>query len=209
MDAALRRRLTDALDRDAVASDGHAVAPSSTEHVAAAVRLLAAGEQHVHVVSGPAEGRKTGLTLSLHRLDAIELSAAGLTVRAGAGVPLDAFGAALAEARLEVTGMPRRPAATHVGSLVAEGALPSRSICGVEAVLPNGAIVRAGGPVLKDVAGYAIAALLAGSAGRLAVITAVTFRLAPAGAALPVGPPAGKRRSSRLAPVLDPAGLLR
>jgi glycolate oxidase subunit GlcD len=60
-------------------------------------------------------------------------------------------------------------------------------VTGIEAVVPPGEIVRAGGPLRKDVAGYDLVGLLAGSEGTLGIVTAVWLRLIPAvEAALPV-----------------------
>jgi FAD/FMN-containing dehydrogenase len=53
-------------------------------------------------------------------------------------------------------------------------------ITGVEAVLPPGRIVRFGGPLRKDVAGYDLKSLLVGSEGTLGVITALHLRFVPA-----------------------------
>jgi glycolate oxidase subunit GlcD len=60
-------------------------------------------------------------------------------------------------------------------------------VTGVEAVVAPGELVRFGGPVRKDVAGYDLRSLLVGSEGTLGVITSVWLRLVPAPeAALPV-----------------------
>ncbi|HEV2752434.1 MAG TPA: FAD-linked oxidase C-terminal domain-containing protein [Solirubrobacteraceae bacterium] len=53
-------------------------------------------------------------------------------------------------------------------------------VTGLEAVLAPGEIVRVGGPVRKDVAGYDLRALLTGSEGTLGVVTAAWLRLVPA-----------------------------
>ena len=53
-------------------------------------------------------------------------------------------------------------------------------VLGVEAVLAPGELVRFGGPVRKDVAGYDLSALLIGSEGTLGVITGAWLRLIPA-----------------------------
>ena len=87
--------------------------------------------------------------------------------------------------------------------------MPRRTLTGVEAVLPSGELVSAGGAVLKDVVGYDLAGLLLGSLGRLAVIVAVRLRLEPAGAATPVGAAAGPVAPGVLAGAFDPDGLLR
>ena len=51
---------------------------------------------------------------------------------------------------------------------------------GLEVVLAPGELVRVGGPVRKDVAGYDLKRLLIGSEGTLGVITAAWLRLLPA-----------------------------
>jgi glycolate oxidase subunit GlcD len=53
-------------------------------------------------------------------------------------------------------------------------------VTGIEAVVMPGEVVRVGGAVRKDVAGYDLRALLVGSEGTLGVITAVWLRLLPA-----------------------------
>lgn len=52
-------------------------------------------------------------------------------------------------------------------------------VIGLEAVLPNGDIVRTGGKLVKDVAGYDLTRLLVGSGGTLAILTEATVKLIP------------------------------
>ncbi|MBK8757980.1 MAG: FAD-binding protein [Actinomycetales bacterium] len=52
-------------------------------------------------------------------------------------------------------------------------------VLGLEAVLPTGEVIRTGGRLWKDVAGYDLTRLLTGSEGTLAVITEVTVALLP------------------------------
>ncbi len=52
-------------------------------------------------------------------------------------------------------------------------------VMAIEAVLPNGDIIKAGKKTIKDVAGYNIAGLLIGSEGTLAIITEITLKLIP------------------------------
>ncbi len=60
-------------------------------------------------------------------------------------------------------------------------------VTGVEVVVAPGEVVRFGGPVRKDVAGYDLTALLVGSEGTLGVITSIWLQLTPAPeVALPV-----------------------
>ena len=52
-------------------------------------------------------------------------------------------------------------------------------VLGLEVVLPNGDIVKTGGKLAKDVAGYDLTRLLVGSEGTLGVITEATLKLIP------------------------------
>ena len=149
--------------------------------------------------------------LSLKRLKSVVAAPAQLTLRAEAGATVDEVRHAAQNARLVVVGLDARASAKHVGSLVARGQLPRRALCGVEAVLAGGEHVSFGGGVLKDVVGYDLPALLLGSMGRLALITAVTFRLEPEGARTPVAPPPGpvaEAAHALVAAAFDPQGLL-
>jgi len=56
----------------------------------------------------------------------------------------------------------------------------SRWVTGVEAVIAPGELVRFGGPIRKDAAGYDLRGLLIGSEGTLGIITAAWLRLTPA-----------------------------
>lgn len=52
-------------------------------------------------------------------------------------------------------------------------------VIGLEAVLPSGEIIRTGGKLTKDVAGYDLTKLLVGSEGTLALVTEATVKLLP------------------------------
>jgi len=56
---------------------------------------------------------------------------------------------------------------------------PRDLIIGIELVLADGRRVKAGGRVVKNVAGYDLARLMCGSFGSLAIITSATFKLSP------------------------------
>ena len=53
-------------------------------------------------------------------------------------------------------------------------------VMGLEAALPPGELVRVGGPIRKDVAGYDLKRLLIGSEGTLGIVTAAWLKLLPA-----------------------------
>lgn len=52
-------------------------------------------------------------------------------------------------------------------------------VLALTAILPDGRVVRAGRPVVKNVAGYDIAKLFIGSYGTLGLVTEITLKLAP------------------------------
>jgi glycolate oxidase len=52
-------------------------------------------------------------------------------------------------------------------------------VCGLEAVLPAGELIKMGGKLVKNATGYGLMYLLIGSEGTLAVITKVVLRLIP------------------------------
>jgi FAD/FMN-containing dehydrogenase len=63
----------------------------------------------------------------------------------------------------------------------------SRWVTGIEAVIAPGELVRFGGPLRKDAAGYDLRGLMIGSEGTLGIITAAWLRFVPAPAmAIPI-----------------------
>jgi glycolate oxidase FAD binding subunit len=86
---------------------------------------------------------------------------------------------------------------------------PRDQIIGVELVRVDGTIARSGGIVVKNVAGYDLGKLLAGSFGSLAVIASATFKLYPipqasrtvlVGTATDIAPIVSALASSQLTP---------
>ncbi len=59
---------------------------------------------------------------------------------------------------------------------------PRDLLIGVTLALPDGRLVKSGGTVVKNVAGYDLGRLISGSMGSLAVIVDATFKLAPCAA---------------------------
>jgi FAD/FMN-containing dehydrogenase len=211
VEASLNRLLIATLGPASVLEGGALLTPSSQQGVAAVLRIAREHRLPLRLTSGPGNPVQVpegGAVLSLAQLAAIGVDPARGVVRAEAGASLAALGVALAEAGVAVPCLARAPGSGHVGALVARGQLPRRSLTGIEAVLPGGEPVMVGAPVLKDVVGYDVTALLLGSRGRLAAIVAVHLRLAPAGAAVEVAEAAGARAVDELAGAFDPDGIL-
>ena len=172
------------------------LAPSSTEEVAAMVRLAA--EHRVPLVpqggntsmvggaTPPANGE--ALILSLRRMNRVRSIGVGLAV-AEAGVILASLHDAAAEAsqRFPLT-LGARGSCT-VGGLAATNAGGTQVlkfgtmrslVLGLEAVLPDGSVHDGLSGLKKDNRGYSLDQLLVGSEGTLGIVTAVALRLVPA-----------------------------
>ncbi|MHB8377179.1 MAG: FAD-binding oxidoreductase [Dehalococcoidia bacterium] len=133
------------------------------------------------------------VALALGRLDRIVAhEPADLTVTVEAGVRLDTLQAALAQhGQFLPLDAPGDGRATVGGVLAAnaQGALrhafgTARDwVIGIKVVQADGTLVKSGGRVVKNVAGYDMGKLYVGSLGTLGVIAEVTFKLAPLPAA--------------------------
>jgi glycolate dehydrogenase FAD-binding subunit len=137
----------------------------------------------------PDAGAAPGVVLSTSRLNAIVAHRPGdLTATIEAGAVLDDVNRALArEGQWLPLDPPRSDRATIGGIVATNDSGPRRQrygaprdlIIGVEIARPDGTIARAGGTVVKNVAGYDLSRLVAGSFGTLGVIVSATFKLYP------------------------------
>jgi glycolate oxidase len=215
MDAALQARLSEIAGDTAVDAAAGTVAPGTSEQVEQVCAACAAAGTQIAVTSlAPAktsrraEGAGGPVLVSLARLNDIAVEPERLVLRAGAfgdviesgerdqhrpaGATLTAVRQAAEKAGLTLTGVHAAvPGDTTVGELIARGLLTRRALTGIEAVLPGGDRVTSGGSMLKDVAGYDLPAILLGSMGQLALVTAATLRLQPRTAPQDAGDPAG------------------
>jgi glycolate oxidase subunit GlcD len=175
---------------------GVVVLPSSVEEVCEAVRI-AARESLAVCPSGAGlwlGGRrgfasKPQVILSTRRLNRIvEHSPADLVVTAEAGVPLSRLNAELRRSGQWLPLDPPDDGRATVGGVVATGTggglgaaygPPRAHLLGAGAVLADGRVIRAGGRVVKNVAGYDLSKLFAGSHGTLCLLTELTFKLRP------------------------------
>jgi glycolate oxidase subunit GlcD len=129
------------------------------------------------------------LILSTRRMaKMIRHEPADLVATAEAGITLNDFQRQLAERGQWLPVDPPDDGTATLGGIVASGlggpltpgygALRS-FVIGLRAVLADGRSIKAGGKVVKNVAGYDLCKLFTGSWGSLGVITEVTFKLRP------------------------------
>lgn len=167
--------------------------PRTTDEVAALLRVA-----HAHGLAVVARGagtkqdwglppRALDLVVDTTGLDEVfDYAPFDLVLRVGAGVTLETIETRLAEhgQRLGID-PPRRGT---IGGTVATGVTgPMRLahlavrdlVIGMTFVRADGVVAKAGGKVVKNVAGYDVAKLFTGAYGTLGIITEVGFRLHP------------------------------
>jgi glycolate oxidase FAD binding subunit len=174
----------------------YVAAPASTEEASALLRA-AAGLGLTVVPRGSGRRQHWGsppascdLIVDTGRLNqVIEHAAGDLIVTAQAGVRLPDLQEVTAAARQHLAIGPRTTVeGGTVGGLIATNAAdswryrygaPRDLLIGITVVRADGTIARSGGKVVKNVAGYDLGKLFAGSYGTLGLITEATFRLHP------------------------------
>jgi len=139
--------------------------------------------------SGGALAERGGIVLSLEKMDRIvEVSRADMVCVVQPGVVLETLQKAVEEQRLFYPPDPNSQAMCSIGGNLAHNAggpravkygVTSNYVLALEAVLPDGTVVRTGHRSWKGVAGYDLTHLLVGSEGTLAVITEATLKLIP------------------------------
>jgi glycolate oxidase FAD binding subunit len=161
---------------------------ADVQAVVGANRPLVASGLGAHLDIGGAP-RALDVLVRLDRLDRVlDHPAADMTVTVEAGCPLARLQEALAVAGQWLPLDPPRPDRTTVGGLLAanlSGPLRASQgtardlLLGVAVVGTGGAVVRGGGRVVKNVAGYDLPKLHVGALGSLGIIVEATFRLRP------------------------------
>src|SRR5919112_541005 len=172
------------------------VFPATTDEVAGVIRL--ANERCVPVIprgsgtnlSAGTVPHRGGIVLVLTRMNRlIEVDPGDLVAVCEPGVRTVELAQAAAQEGMLFPPDPGSHTTATIGGNVAEcsGGLRALKygvtrdyVLGVEAVLGSGEVIRSGGRVVKDVAGYDLRRLLCGSEGTLAVMTEITLRLMPA-----------------------------
>ncbi|WP_017297882.1 FAD-binding oxidoreductase [Nodosilinea nodulosa] len=134
-------------------------------------------------------GKGVDLIVSTARLNQVIDHAVGdMTLTAQAGVTLADLAPRLAQQNQFLAVDPAYPDRATLGGMVATGdtgALRQRygglrdMLIGISFVRYDGQVAKAGGRVVKNVAGYDLMKLMTGSYGTLGVISQLTFRLYP------------------------------
>ncbi|WP_053360394.1 FAD-binding oxidoreductase [Bacillus sp. FJAT-27251] len=132
---------------------------------------------------------KTQIQLSLSEYTGVvEHTPGDMTVTVKAGTTFKELQGFLAQYSQKLALDPSWPAFATVGGVIASNdSGPKRlgygiardSVIGLRTVYPDGRIIRSGGRVVKNVAGYDMNKLFIGSMGTLGVISEVTFKLRP------------------------------
>jgi D-lactate dehydrogenase (cytochrome) len=184
--------LPDPVHAAALPVTGKVAAPGSAEEAAAILAGCRATGRRVRIASSLERFDQSldnaDLLLSTHALRGIHAFAPDdLYVTVGAGTPLAAVAAFLAEHGLQAPLAAPWPDATVGGLLATNCNAPLRmryggwrdNVLAVKAALADGRVIRAGRPVVKNVAGYDLARLLVGSQGALGVMAEITLKLTP------------------------------
>lgn len=176
--------------------------PTTAEEVIETVRWAAAEETPLEVVGhgskrGIGRPLQTGHEIDLSLLTGVTLyEPEELVLSARAGTPLAEIEALLEENSQELAFEPMdygrllggEPGRGTIGGVLAANLSGPRRlkagsardhVLGVHAVSGRGAAFKSGGRVVKNVTGYDLSKVMAGSWGTLAVVTDVTFKVLP------------------------------
>ena len=190
----LHQRIVSSLTPDSL-SPACVLYPQTIAELSSAIAL--AYEHHLRVLPcGNATKLDWGglvsradLVISTSKLNrVIEHCVGDLTVTVEAGVKYEDLQTVLAKVGQFLAIDPPYSANATIGGLLATGSAGSlrhrynsvRDMClGIEFVRADGEVVKAGGRVVKNVAGYDLMKLLTGSYGTLGIASSITFRLYP------------------------------
>ena len=171
------------------------VSPSNIDDVAKVLRyandrgltvIVWGGGSEIHIGNPP---ENHDIALSTAKMSAlVEHEPADLTATCQAGMTLGTLQETLAKDGQTAPFDPHLPRSATIGGLLATNAAgaarhaygtPRDFTIGASVVTGDGLVTKAGGKVVKNVAGYDMCKLYIGSRGTLGVITETTFKLTP------------------------------
>ncbi|MCS6776877.1 MAG: FAD-binding oxidoreductase [Chloroherpetonaceae bacterium] len=171
--------------------------PGSEAEVCALVRcverargaiLPRGGGTQIHTGYPPPVDRLL-LVMDTTRLDRVEdYQPDDMTITCGAGITLSALQRTMQTRHQFLPLDVPLPERATVGGIVSTNATgfwraaygaPRDLLIGVRAVMAGGEVVRGGGRVVKNVAGYDVCKLFTGAWGTLGIVTELTFRIRP------------------------------
>lgn len=169
--------------------------PGCTEDVVEIVKLCAkyriplVGRGSGSNLCGGTVPIKGGIVMVMHRMnELLEVDLENLTATFQPGLITAKFAEYVEQLGLFYPPDPSSMTISTLGGNIAENSGGLRGlkygttkdyVIGLEAVLANGEVIRTGGKLMKDVAGYDLTKLLVGSEGTLAIITEATVKLIP------------------------------
>ncbi|MBU8878045.1 FAD-binding oxidoreductase [Bacillus sp. FJAT-29790] len=177
-------------------NNGHiSVYPKSEEEIATVLKYANDKELSISVMGG---GTKRGfggviesadILLSLANFKGVvEHTVGDMTLTVKSGTTFQEVQNYLAEFRQKISLDPFWPEYATIGGIIAANDSGPRrlrygaardAVIGLRTVYPNGLVIRSGGKVVKNVAGYDMNKLFIGSMGTLGVVSEVTFKLRP------------------------------
>jgi FAD/FMN-containing dehydrogenase len=170
------------------------VTPGSADEVCEIIQLAGAEPWQITPTGAgtwlsPRSTDDSTIRLSTSRLNRIiEHEPADLIATAQAGVTLSEFNNELGKRGQWLPLDPPDDGRATLGGIVATGMAgaqkcgygpPRAYVIGMRVALANGRVIKAGGRVVKNVAGYDLCKLFTGSNGALGVIVEVTFKVRP------------------------------
>jgi glycolate oxidase FAD binding subunit len=188
--------LREATEQDAVegVEPDFVVEPGSIEEISDVMQLAASedlavqprgGGTKIHIGDPP---RRLDLILSTARMnEVLEHTPGDQIIRLEAGVKLEDLQEHISGSDQMLAIDPPESGATIGGIVAANSSGPRRYrygtirdlIIGIIVVLHDGTVAKAGGKVVKNVAGYDLSKLFTGSLGTLGIIATANFRLHP------------------------------
>ncbi len=165
-----------AFDPAGLLNPGKIIPINYTEKAVVFPPACAEVRQLQQTLSTQTKTNKTGFpTTGLNQITDIDTT--NYTVTAQAGVTLSQLANTLRKKGV-YSALPARSKST-VGDVFSSGEFPEfyAHVVGIQALLPNGKLVRYGGKLTKNAAGYNLIRLFAGARGSLGIITELTFKI--------------------------------